>query len=271
VTRRTCVVALLLLFFTVPVLSADLPQVLQPNEATHSATELAILKQEITTLKGILGDTDLASRRLFGGNGWQSRNFAEYTAGSLAEKGYAAQLVSQAGWSDGVRTWVLVGVSLGGGTAWVPVEPSPEPNKIQQNLGHVPSYSDSGGNLWFEAEYLSFSQAEALPRNVPPVAKIRPPSSLIAPRETVKFVALGAYDPDGDIILYKWNLGDGTFSNGTSPLVRHAYDKEGDHVVSLTVVDNRGKSTTASVTAHVGKREREPEEDDDTGGCGCSK
>ncbi len=269
-TRRTCVIALLLLFFTVPVLSADLPQVLQPNTTAFSATQVAMLKQGITTLKGILGDTDLASRRLFGGNGWQSHNFAEYTAGSLAEKGYVAQLVSQAGWSDGVHTWVLVGVSLGGGTAWVPVEPSPEPNKIQQDLGYVPSYSDSGGNLWFEAQYLNFSEAEALPRNLPPVAKIRPPSSLIAPRETAKFVALGAYDPDGDIILYKWNLGDGTFSNGTSPLVRHAYNKEGDYAVSLTVVDNRGKSATASVTAHVGRVERELMEED-TGGCGCSK
>ena len=100
-------VMLSLLFFAVPVLST----------ATHSATELAILKQGINSLKGILSDTLLGSGRLFAGNGWQSRNFAEYTAGSLAEKGYATQLVSQAGWSDGVHTWVLVGVSLGGGTA----------------------------------------------------------------------------------------------------------------------------------------------------------
>jgi len=261
---------LVILFCSVAVLGVALPQVLQPNATAYSATEVAVLQQGINTLKVILSDTILGSRRLFADAGWLSRNFAEYTAGSLAEKGYATQLVSQAGWSDGVHTWVLVGVSLGGATAWVPVEPSPEPNKTQQNLGHVSSYSDSGGNLWFEATYLNFSEVEDLPRNLPPVAKIRLPSSLIAPRETVKFIALGASDLDGEIVLYLWEFGDGTTVVGTSPVYRHAYNKEGDYVVSLTVVDNRGKSTTASVTAHVGRVEREPMEED-TGGCGCSK
>ena len=261
---------LVMLVPAVMVLGAVLPQVLQPNATAYSAAEVAVLQQGITTLKGILSDTDLASRRLFASNDWQSLNFAEYTAGSLAEKGYATQIVNQAGWSDGVHTWVLVGIPLASGTAWVPVEASPEPNKIQQNLGYVPSYSDSGGNLWFEAKYLNFSEVEAFPRNLPPVVKIRLPSSLIAPRVTVKFIALGTYDPDGEIVLYKWNLGDGTTTVQTSSVYRHAYNKEGDYIVSLTVVDNRGKSTTASVTAHVGKPEWKPKEED-TGGCGCGK
>jgi len=268
VARWTILVALLLVLFAVPVLSNEFPQVLQPNTTSYSPTEVATLKQKITTLNGILSDTDLGSRRLFAGNGWQSRNFAEYTGGSLAELGYVVRLVSQAGWSDGVHTWVVVGLPLAGKTAWVPVEASPGSNQVQQNLGYVPSYSDSGGNLWFEARYLNFAGAENLPRNVAPVASIRLPASRIDPRKTEKLIALGSYDPDGEVVLYKWNLGDGTFTIRTSPVVRHAYDKEGNYVVSLSVVDNRGKSTTASSTVHVENREWEPKEGD-SGGCGC--
>jgi len=272
VARRTFFVVLLLLLLTVPILSAELPQVLQPNTTSYSPTEVATLKQKIATLNGILSDTDLGSRRLFAGNGWQSRNFAEYTGGSLSELGYVVQLVSQAGWSNGVHTWVVVGLPLAGKTAWVPVEASPEYNQVQQNLGYVPSYSDSGGNLWFEARYLNFSGVEDLPRNVAPVASIRLPASHIDPRKTEKFIALGSYDPDGEIVLYKWNLGDGTFTIRTTPVVRHAYDKGGTYLVSLSVVDNRGKMTTATSPVHVGKRESEPREaDTGTGGCGCSK
>jgi len=270
-SRRAFAVALLCLFLTASVLSAELPEVLQPNMTAFSAAQVTMLKQGITVLKATLSNTRLGSRRLFASNGWQARDFAEYTAGTLAEKGYAVQLASQAGGPDGVHTWVLVGVSLGSETAWVPVEPSPESNKIQQHLGHVPSYSDSGGNLWFESEYLAFNVVEAPPRNLPPVAKIRLPSSLIAPRETAKFIALGASDPDGEIVLFLWGFGDGTTIAGTSPLVRHAYDKEGNYTVSLIVIDNRGKSATTSVVASVGKRREWHPQEDDTGGCGCGK
>ena len=262
---------LLLILFAAPVLSDEFPQVLQPNTASYSPAEVAALKQKITTLNGILSNTDLGSRRLFAGNAWQSRNFAEYTGGSLSELGYEVRLVSQAGWPDGKHTWLVAKLSFGGKMAWVPVEASPQSNQVQQNLGYVPSYSDSGGNLWFQAQYLNFSAVEVLPRNIAPVASIRLPASRIDARTTEKYIALGCYDPDGEIVLYKWNFGDGTFVIRTSPVARHAYDKGGAYVVSLSVVDNCGKSTTASSTVHVGTREEEPRQEEDSGGCGCAK
>jgi len=260
-------VMILLLLLSVPVLGAELPQILQPNTTAYSKAEVATLTEEITTLKQALSDTRLGSKHRFSANEWQTRNFAEYTAGSLAEMGYATQLASQAGWPDGVHTWVLVGLPLAAKTAWTPVEPTPGPNETQQNLGYVPSYSDSGGNLWFEAKYLNFSEVEALPRNLPPVAKMRPPSSITV-SETEKFVALGAYDPDGEIVLFLWTPGDGTTSVGTSPTYRHTYRRTGDYTLTLTVIDNLGKRATTSVDVGVEPWKPRPEEAED---CGCGK
>jgi PKD repeat protein len=55
-------------------------------------------------------------------------------------------------------------------------------------------------------------------------------------------------DPDGSIIAYSWNYGDGTaVASGSSP--RHTYRKHGTHRVTLTVTDSAGisSSTTALV------------------------
>jgi len=209
-TRIRFFVVALLFLLAVPALSGELPEILQPNTTAYSATEVATLNQGITALNGILSDTRVGSRRLFADNGWLSRDFAEYTAGSLAERGYATQLVSQVGWADGVHTWVLVGLPLAAKTAWVPVEASPELGEIQHILGHIPSYSDNAGHLWFEARYLNFSHIADPSHNLAPVAKIRSPSSFIEVLERVKFMALGSYDPDGEILLFLWAFGDGT-------------------------------------------------------------
>lgn len=266
-TRTTFSVLVILLFCSVAVLGATLPQVLQPNEATHSATELAILTQGINTLKGILSDTDLASRHLFSGNDWRSLNFAQYTAGRLAELGYATQIVHQAGWPDGVHAWVLAAIPLASGTVWVPVEASPEPNKIQQNLGFIPSHVDGAGNLVFDARYTSFSEVVNLPPNLPPVANIRSTGTVFEVGQTIKLMALGAYDPGGEIVLYQWNFGNGKTAVFTSAVARYTYTRVGDYVVTLTVIDSGGKSATASLTLQVGTVEVQPREPEKA--CGC--
>jgi PKD repeat protein len=47
-----------------------------------------------------------------------------------------------------------------------------------------------------------------------------------------------AYDPDGTILSYYWDLGDGNTSRAA--YVRHAYARPGDYLVMLTVVDDDG-------------------------------
>jgi len=267
-TRRVLMISLSLLFLVVPVLGGDLPRVLQPNETAYSASEVTALTQAITALGTALNNYNLGSRRYFASNDWNSRDFAAYTGGTLSEMGYETVLVSAAGWPDGVHTWVLVGIPLGGKTAWVPVEASPVAGHSQQVLGYIPSTTDGAGRLWFEGSYLNFNDVTELPPNLPPVAKIRPPTGVVATNSSVKFLTLGSYDPDGEIVLYLWDFGDGTTSVHTSPVYRYVYGKKGDYTLTLTVIDNRGKPATTSVDVRVGQREEIPPPSS-SDGCGC--
>jgi len=269
-TRRVLMISLSLLLLAVPVLGGDLPQVLQPNETAYSASEVAALTQAIRPLGTSLDNYNLGSRRYFTPNEWLSRDFAAYTAGSLSKMGYETKLVSGAGWPDGVHTWVLVGIPLGGRTAWVPVEASPEAGHSQQILGYIPSTTDGAGRLWFEENYLNFSDVIELGPNLPPVAKIRPPISTAIRKEKTRLLTLGSYDPDGEIVLYQWSFGDGDSDTTTRTSIRHEFEEAKDYTLSLTVVDSRGKSATASIILRV-IEPSSPGTDSSSpsGGCGC--
>ncbi|MCC6984234.1 MAG: PKD domain-containing protein [Bauldia sp.] len=79
--------------------------------------------------------------------------------------------------------------------------------------------------------------------NDPPIALIGPDrSSAIA--ETVAFSGLGSRDPDGTLIEYAWDFGDGASATGAN--VDHAYARSGTYTVRLTVTDD---STTGSAQA----------------------
>jgi len=54
--------------------------------------------------------------------------------------------------------------------------------------------------------------------------------------ETVTFNASSSYDPDGVIVSYEWNLGDGT--NATGIVVNHSYNSNGVYMITLKVIDN---------------------------------
>ena len=271
-TKRAFLLIVSLFLFALPILGDGLPQVLQPNTATYSATEIAILTQAVTTLEETLNDYNLASKRYFPDE-WTSRDFAAYTAGILSEKGYETVLVSGGGWPDGTHTWVFVGITLGSSdTAWIPVEAAPEAGNSQQTLGIIPSYTDAAGNLWYEEDYLNFSDVIGLPLNLPPVAVIRPPTAGIVTGETTRLLALGSSDPDGEIVLYQWDFGDGRTRVFTTWSARHEFEEEGNYTILLTVIDNRGKgSVTTSMSLRVGKEGEEEEATSSSsgGGCGC--
>jgi len=269
-TKRAFLFVLSLFLLTLPVLSDGLPQVLQPNETAYSASEVTALTQAIASLENVLNDYRLGARCYFASDQWSSRDFAAYTAGTLSEMGYETVLVSGVGWPDGEHTWVLVGIPLGGKAAWVPVEASPEAEHSQQILGYVPSTTDATGNLWFEESYLNFSDVIELPPNIPPVAKIRPPTGVVATDSRVKFLTLGSYDPDGEIVLYQWDFDDGKIEISTKQTIKHIFNKQGSSTISLTVIDNRGrKSATTSVTIRVVSSQEPETAPPSSGGCGC--
>jgi PKD repeat protein len=66
---------------------------------------------------------------------------------------------------------------------------------------------------------------------------------------TVNFSAVLSYDPDGDIVKYEWDFGDGTSGDGMS--VSHTYTVAGTLTVVLKVTDDGGKTDTAQKTIVV--------------------
>jgi PKD repeat protein len=59
--------------------------------------------------------------------------------------------------------------------------------------------------------------------------------------QTVLFNASASYDPDGTIVSYSWDFGDGTTGSGKT--VTHKYAKAGKYTVKLTVTDDDGQTS----------------------------
>ena len=80
--------------------------------------------------------------------------------------------------------------------------------------------------------------------NQAPTASITAsPTSGDAPL-SVSFNASGSNDPDGSIVSYYWNFGDGT--SGTGVTAGHTYNNSGNYTVSLTVTDDDGATDSSS-------------------------
>jgi PKD repeat protein len=62
---------------------------------------------------------------------------------------------------------------------------------------------------------------------------------------TANFDGTLSYDPDGRIVSYLWNFGDGAAAEG--PQTAHVYEEDGEYTVLLTVIDNRGISGSSSL------------------------
>jgi PKD repeat protein len=59
-----------------------------------------------------------------------------------------------------------------------------------------------------------------------------------------------SYDPDGLVVAWRWDFGDGTSSTQSSPT--HVYVAPGSYRVTLTVTDADGQSSATSQVVEVG-------------------
>ena len=88
--------------------------------------------------------------------------------------------------------------------------------------------------------------------NTAPLASCRFSSDSPVVGEWIVFDASVSSDPDGQLVDFVWDFGDGTTRRGTR--VGHAYEEVGIYSVRLTVKDNAG--ATASIvhgfTVHLG-------------------
>jgi len=93
-----------------------------------------------------------------------------------------------------------------------------------------------GGDAWtvgFQGYIEHFTGPPPPPANQPPVASFE----FTTVGLTANFTDT-SFDPDGFIVSWEWNFGDGTSSTQKNPT--HTYDTANTYIVSLTVTDNDG-------------------------------
>lgn len=66
----------------------------------------------------------------------------------------------------------------------------------------------------------------------------------------VSFDGSGSVDPDGSIVSYLWDFGDGSATQ-SGVTASHTYSSAGEYTATLTVTDNQGATATTSVVLSV--------------------
>lgn len=109
--------------------------------------------------------------------------------------------------------------------------------------------SDNYGN---ESEKVADGKLLINVPNEKPEARFDLPRK-VNPGESITFDGSNSMDPDGTIVKYEWDFGDGETTSGEA--VEHSFSKRGKYRVTLTVTDNRGDTDVKTQRVHVrGKR-----------------
>ncbi|RLF41068.1 MAG: hypothetical protein DRN18_04145 [Thermoplasmata archaeon] len=81
-----------------------------------------------------------------------------------------------------------------------------------------------------------------------PIAIISAPDTALT-NQTVTFDASQSHDPNGTILNYTWDFGDGT--TGYGKVVNHSYTRPGNYTITLTILDNENLSNSTSKQIEV--------------------
>jgi len=93
--------------------------------------------------------------------------------------------------------------------------------------------------------FLVWASARVNASGIPPVSAFYAPNEANVNQE-VTFNSSGSYDPDGFIVNYAWDFGDGGSAISNYGLTQHVYITVGNYTVTQTVTDNDGLTGTAS-------------------------
>ncbi|MBX2820407.1 MAG: PKD domain-containing protein [Rhodothermaceae bacterium] len=87
------------------------------------------------------------------------------------------------------------------------------------------------------------------PENEPPVLDAFISTGEAEVGEAVTYDATASSDPDGEIVSYLWDFGDG--STRTDAVGTYAYAAAGTYTVSVTITDDRGATAEGSTTIEI--------------------
>ncbi len=87
--------------------------------------------------------------------------------------------------------------------------------------------------------------------NQAPIAYFTYSPSYPTPDEVITFDASASHDPDGSIVQYCWNFGDGSIITVVNPVTSHTYLIDGNYTVELTVIDNGGSASVSAAVIQV--------------------
>ncbi len=88
-----------------------------------------------------------------------------------------------------------------------------------------------------------------------PVALFTENATTVFTGEVIRFDAFSSYDPDGYIISYLWDFGDGNTAVGI--VVNHGYEDDDVYTVTLTVIDDDGATESTGTIKTVSNRSPE--------------
>jgi Tol biopolymer transport system component len=115
----------------------------------------------------------------------------------------------------------------------------------------LPSFSPDGSKIIFSSNRdgdFEIFVGELSVLKLPPVAVPGGPSDCVVGTRCW-FIGSASYDPDGSIVSYDWDFGDGNTSTGVAP--SNTYAALGNYTVSLTVTDNDGLTDITQTFAIV--------------------
>jgi len=116
---------------------------------------------------------------------------------------------------------------------------------------HVKFFVEAFDNAENNAKTSTFGYTVIIP-NIPPIAEFSESASIVYTGEVINFNASDSYDPDGYIVSYSWDFGDGNTDSGVT--VSHSYMDDGEYTVTLMVVDNRGATDSKTAVKLVKNR-----------------
>ena len=261
----------LLLALAAAVQAQEAPRFLQPTAESFSDEEIALLGRAVEELDELLTAHPWGSRMEHSERGWESEQFARYSAGVLQSLGYRVALVGRETTDGEVQIWLAVAIDLPTRAVWVPVDATPPEGEVQTVLGRIAwEVEPSAWPSPFAARMVLYDFVLPIGENDPPVAKIdRTRRIAHEPGDSVWLSAFTSVDPDGGIVLYAWDFGDGESLVSTTARVRHRFAESGAYSVRLTVVDDSGSHASSEPTeitiARVKAEDKAP-----SGGCGCN-